>query len=202
MDGRWFCLVRALADVVGAGWHRQSGWNAGVQAGLHTHGYNDILSMLTEYVYISRVPACAHELSDRRRETRNGDSLVGLHPTSPHLNGYPRPALLPIATALSLGPPTIRRALVYCIFRPSIAERPTLPSLLLFLPYHISGVVRGENIVIGRPHCQRIAITAAPLRLVTGRDNNEEKERRYSLRQRMVLVHPTAEHLQPAMSAV
>jgi hypothetical protein len=37
--------------------------------------YKYVLSMLTEYVCISRVPACADELSDRRRETRNGQFL-------------------------------------------------------------------------------------------------------------------------------
>ena len=47
---------------------------------------------------------------------------------------------------------------------------------------------------LGLDICQRIAITAAPLQLVTGRDDNEERERRYSLRQRMVTVQSTAEH--------
>ena len=101
-----------------------------------------------------------------------------------------------------------RRALVDLIFRPSIAERPTLPSLHLFLRYTLSGVVRGTIVIIGRrdDSCQRIAITAAPLPATrtytrTRRNDTQERDTKTPSANAWSQYPSHQNTIQPAMSA-
>lgn len=180
-DGLWYVL---LTDVVGPRLDRiaPTVWMECWRAARIRYPRLQLQPHYADHAHANLTRTCMPRQAERSAARNKKWSLLW----SDHgcLHSYVAPEAhrrCPPQRHLECRAPT-RRALDYLVFRPSIAERPTLPSLHLFLRYTVSGVVRGTIVIIGRRDevCQRIAITAAPLpatRTYTRTRRNDYQER-------------------------